>query len=63
MAEAVLTDIGVAVGPVIASIHEHRAEVRRAIMERGELEAEPRPRKAVPGSTATASATSGDPPP
>ena len=51
MAEAVLTDIGVAVGPVIASIHEHRAEIRRAIMERGELEAEPRARKAVPGRT------------
>lgn len=47
MAEAVLTDIGVAVGPVIASIHEHRAEVRRAIMERGELDAEPRIRHAV----------------
>lgn len=53
MAEAVLTDIGVAVGPVIASIHEHRADVRRAIMERGELEIEPRARKAVPGRGTT----------
>lgn len=44
MAEALLVDIGVAVGPVIASIHEHRAEVRRAIMESGDLDEEPRPR-------------------
>ena len=44
MAEAVLVDIGVAVGPVIASIHEHRAEVRRAIVEHGELSSEPRAR-------------------
>lgn len=47
LAEAVLTDIGVAVGPVIASVHEHRAEVRRDIMAMGELDAEPRPRRAV----------------
>jgi CPA2 family monovalent cation:H+ antiporter-2 len=46
LAEALLVDIGVAVGPVIASIHEHRAEVRRAIMERGEMAAEPRVRQA-----------------
>lgn len=44
MAEALLVDIGVAVGPVIASIHEHRAAVRQAIVERGELAAEPRQR-------------------
>ena len=44
MAEAVLVDIGVAVGPVIASIHEHRAEVRQAIVEHGELSIEPRRR-------------------
>jgi CPA2 family monovalent cation:H+ antiporter-2 len=49
MAEAVLVDIGVAVGPVIASIHEHRAEVRQAIRERGELQTEPRARVATPG--------------
>lgn len=47
MAEALLVDIGVAVGPVIASIHEHRAEVRRAIMDNGDLPDEPRPRTAV----------------
>jgi monovalent cation:H+ antiporter-2, CPA2 family len=38
MAEALLVDIGVAVGPVIASIHDHRAEVRQAILDRGELD-------------------------
>jgi monovalent cation:H+ antiporter-2, CPA2 family len=41
MAEAVLVDIGVAVGPVIASIHDHRAEVRRRIMDEGDLTSEP----------------------
>ena len=48
MAEALLVDIGVAVGPVIASIHEHRAEVRQAIVERGELDVEPRARLGKP---------------
>ncbi len=46
MAEALLVDIGVAVGPVIASIHDHRAEVRQAIVARGELDTAPRVRKA-----------------
>lgn len=41
LSEAVLTELGVAVGPVIASIHERRAELRREIMEQGELDAEP----------------------
>lgn len=42
LSEAVLTGLGVAVGPVIASIHEKRAELRKEIMERGELAAEPK---------------------
>ncbi len=46
MAEAVLVDIGVAVGPVIASVHDHRAAVRAAIMDGGELDAPPRTRVA-----------------
>lgn len=50
MAEALLVDIGVAVGPVIASVHEHRAEVRRAIMEGGEMDEAPRARVAKPGA-------------
>ncbi len=45
MAEAVLVDIGVAMGPVIASIHEHRAEIRRTIG--ADSDNEPRPRRAV----------------
>jgi CPA2 family monovalent cation:H+ antiporter-2 len=41
MSEAVLVDIGVAMGPVIASIHEKRSELRAAIMREGELAVEP----------------------
>jgi CPA2 family monovalent cation:H+ antiporter-2 len=42
LAEAVLVDVGVAMGPVIASIHEKRSELRSEIMAEAELEAEPR---------------------
>ena len=42
LSEAVLVDIGVAMGPVIASIHEKRSELRAEIMAEAELEAEPR---------------------
>ena len=41
LSEAVLVDLGMAMGPVIASIHEKRAELRKEIMELGELEEEP----------------------
>ena len=41
LSEAVLVDIGLAMGPVIASIHEKRAELRSLIMEEGELTEEP----------------------
>jgi CPA2 family monovalent cation:H+ antiporter-2 len=41
LAEAALVDLGMAMGPVIASIHEKRAEMRQQIMEMGELEEEP----------------------
>ncbi|HVF37967.1 MAG TPA: cation:proton antiporter [Sphingomicrobium sp.] len=41
LSEAVLVDIGVAMGPVIASIHEKRSVLRAEIMEAGELEVEP----------------------
>ena len=41
LSEAVLVDIGVALGPVIASIHEKRSELRAEIMEAGQLEVEP----------------------
>jgi CPA2 family monovalent cation:H+ antiporter-2 len=42
LSEAVLVDIGMAMGPVIASIHEKRAELRAKIMEMAELDREPR---------------------
>lgn len=41
LSEAVLVDLGMAMGPVIASIHEKRAELRQQIMEQGELDHEP----------------------
>jgi CPA2 family monovalent cation:H+ antiporter-2 len=42
LSEAVLVDIGVAMGPVIASIHEKRSALRGEIMEAGEMAHEPR---------------------
>ncbi len=42
LAEAVLIDLGVAMGPVIASIHDVRAKMRHDIMTKGHLEREPR---------------------
>ena len=41
LSEAVLIDLGMAMGPVIASIHEKRAELRKEIMDLGELSREP----------------------
>ena len=41
LSEAVLVDLGMAMGPVIASIHEKRAELRQQIMQMGQLEHEP----------------------
>lgn len=41
LSEAVLVDLGVAMGPVIASIHEKRDELRDQIMREGELEKRP----------------------
>ncbi|NIJ08469.1 CPA2 family monovalent cation:H+ antiporter-2 [Sphingomonas vulcanisoli] len=42
LSEAVLVDLGVAMGPVIASIHDKRAELRAKIMEMAEMDREPR---------------------
>jgi monovalent cation:H+ antiporter-2, CPA2 family len=42
LSEAMLVDLGVPMGPVIASIHEKRDEYRRAIKEAGELDDAPR---------------------
>ena len=41
LSEAVLVDVGLAMGPVIASIHEKRAELRTQIMAEAQLEVEP----------------------
>lgn len=42
LAEAVLVDLGAPMGPVIASIHEKRTELRTKIMNEAQMEAEPR---------------------
>jgi monovalent cation:H+ antiporter-2, CPA2 family len=42
LSEAVLVDLGVPMGPVIASIHEKRDELRERIMEGGELDRKPK---------------------
>jgi CPA2 family monovalent cation:H+ antiporter-2 len=42
LAEAVLVDVGAPMGPVIASIHEKRAQLRSEIMAEAKLESEPR---------------------
>jgi CPA2 family monovalent cation:H+ antiporter-2 len=42
LSEAALFDLGVAMGPVIASIHEKRAELREAIMQDAQMEEQPR---------------------
>jgi CPA2 family monovalent cation:H+ antiporter-2 len=42
LSEAVLVDLGVAMGPVIASIHEKRDELRKEIKQAGAMDREPR---------------------
>ena len=42
-----LVDLGVAMGPVIASIHEKRDEFRAQIMSEGELDEKPRLKSAT----------------
>jgi CPA2 family monovalent cation:H+ antiporter-2 len=61
LSEAVLVDIGLAMGPVIASIHEKRSQLRSQIMAAGELDSEPtlgrrRARDSVTGTKPTPSA-------
>ena len=41
LSEAVLVDLGLAIGPVIASIHDKRAQLRAKIMEMAEMSREP----------------------
>ena len=49
LSEAVLTDIGVAMGPVIASIHEKRDEFRVEIEREGALDYRPKLRTGPTG--------------
>lgn len=42
LSEAVLVDLGMAMGPVIASIHEKRSQLREEIMKLGQMSEEPR---------------------
>lgn len=42
LSEAVLVDLGVAMGPVIASVHQMREDLRTAIRHRAELQSAPR---------------------
>ncbi|MCK9543265.1 MAG: sodium:proton exchanger, partial [Novosphingobium sp.] len=42
LSEAVLVELGVPMGPVIASIHEKRDQLREQIMEEGELTEKPK---------------------
>jgi CPA2 family monovalent cation:H+ antiporter-2 len=42
LSEAVLVDLGIAMGPVIASIHEKRSKLRAQIMAEADMEREPR---------------------
>jgi CPA2 family monovalent cation:H+ antiporter-2 len=42
LSEAVLVDLGVAMGPVIASVHQMREDLRSAIRHRAELQNAPR---------------------
>jgi CPA2 family monovalent cation:H+ antiporter-2 len=46
LSEALLVDLGIAVGPVIASIHEERDKMRKAIKDEAEMDREPRLRRA-----------------
>ena len=55
LSEAVLVDVGLAMGPVIASIHEKRAELRARIMAEAQLEVEPRLGRSTAGRTTATS--------
>jgi CPA2 family monovalent cation:H+ antiporter-2 len=51
LSEAVLVDLGVAMGPVIASIHEKRDEFRLKIQKDAELDKKPKLRTSNVGAT------------
>lgn len=45
LSEAVLVELGIAMGPVIASIYEKRDELRKSIKDEAGLDREPRLRR------------------
>lgn len=53
LAETALVDLGVAMGPVIASIHQKREDLRENIREAGRLEEAPRLRRLRPDEAPT----------
>ena len=50
LSEAVLVELGVAMGPVIASIHERRDEMRRTIRDAAAMTRDPRLRRVRPAT-------------
>jgi len=50
LSEALLVDLGIAVGPVIASIHEERDRMRKTIKEAAGMERDPRLRRVRAGN-------------
>ena len=56
LSEAVLVENGVAMGPVIASIHEKRDQIRKRIQEDGDLDEEPKLKSYVIGEKPPAAA-------
>ena len=59
LSEAVLVDLGVPMGPVIASIHQKRDELREQIMHEGELSEMPSLKSGTLRDRATTPLTSG----
>ena len=51
LSEAVLVDLGVAMGPVIASIHDKRDQLRQAIQREAALDRQPRLRRVRSSTT------------
>ena len=56
LSEAILVENGVAMGPVIASIHEKRDELRQQIQKDGDLETEPKLKSSALGHSPETSA-------
>lgn len=62
LAETALVDLGIAMGPVIASIHQTREDLRQEIKNAANLESAPRLRHVRPSDIVASSATSASDP-